>query len=288
MITHVAAKGEGRGRVVLKLGVGGRPSEAALEAAVRIAQAFQSEIESLFVEDRQLFELASFPFAREISLSGRSSRAISVADMEREMRVVSRGLLKRVEEIAHKAEVPVRCRVVRDEPVAALAAACAASGPWNVVALAEPFTRRQTRALRDLFEKVLDTTGVVVAGPKARHATGPVVVAIEDIERLPGMLRTAERLAKVNGSQIHLLLVGERTEALEWMENQARLLLGAQPGIALHMLATTAGNMAVIGETLRRLAGGFVIAPFGGLIVPAEGDLGPLASELECPLFLVR
>jgi hypothetical protein len=41
-------------------------------------------------------------------------------------------------------------------------------------------------------------------------------------------------------------------------------------------------------ETLRRLHGGIVICRFGGLVVPEEGDLRPLASALECPLFLVR
>ena len=50
MIAHVAQTGEDRGRVVLQLG-SAHPSAIALEAAVRVARAFQSEIESLFVED---------------------------------------------------------------------------------------------------------------------------------------------------------------------------------------------------------------------------------------------
>jgi hypothetical protein len=288
MITHVAAKGEDRGRVVVKLGATGQPSEAAIEAAVRVAQAFQSEIESLFVEDRQLLELASFPFAREISLSGRSSRAICVADIERDMQLASRRLLKHVEAIAQRAEVPMRWRVVRDEPIAALAHACAASGPWNVVALGEPFTTRQARALRELFAQVLDTTGVVVAPPKARRPQGPVVVAVEDLARLGGMLRTAERIASISGSEIRLLLVAPEAETARWMEDQARLLLAGQPGVAVQSVVAIAGDTAAMAENLRRLAGGFVIAPFGGLVVPAEGDLGPLVGLLECPLFLVR
>ena len=59
MIAHVAAAGEDKGRVVLRLGAGVPASDIALEAAVAVARAFQSEIESLFIEDRQLFELAS-------------------------------------------------------------------------------------------------------------------------------------------------------------------------------------------------------------------------------------
>ena len=52
--------------------------------------------------------------------------------------------------------------------------------------------------------------------------------------------------------------------------------------------AVTRGAAASMAETLRRLRGGMVICRFGGLVVPDEGDLRPLASVLECPLFLVR
>jgi len=48
------------------------------------------------------------------------------------------------------------------------------------------------------------------------------------------------------------------------------------------------GEAAVVAEALRRLGGGFVICQFGGLVVSDEGNLKPLASVLECPLFLVR
>jgi hypothetical protein len=43
-----------------------------------------------------------------------------------------------------------------------------------------------------------------------------------------------------------------------------------------------------IAERLRRVAGGFAIAQFGGLVASTDGDLRPLLAALECPLFLVR
>ena len=76
MIAHVAQAGEDRGRVVLQLG-SGHPSAIALEAAVRIARAFQSEIESVFVQDEQLLDCADYGFVREISLTGREQRRMS-------------------------------------------------------------------------------------------------------------------------------------------------------------------------------------------------------------------
>ena len=69
MIAHVAQSGEDRGRVVLHLR-SSHPSTMAVEAALRVARAFGSDLESLFVEDEQLFDCAAYSFAREVSLSG--------------------------------------------------------------------------------------------------------------------------------------------------------------------------------------------------------------------------
>ena len=52
--------------------------------------------------------------------------------------------------------------------------------------------------------------------------------------------------------------------------------------------ATLSNAAEAVAETLRRLKGGFVISQFGGLVVPAEGDLKALAAALDCPLLLVR
>ncbi len=288
MIAHVASAGEDRGRVVLRLSSSGHPSEFALEAAIRVAQAFQSEIESLFVEEQELIQLASYPFAREISLSGRHVRALSTASIERDMRVVASALMRRVETMARLAEVPVRSRSVRGETVRALATACAECGPWNVVALAEPFTPYHGAALRELFEAVTGTTGIVLVGPRARRTSGPIIAAVEDIDRLPGMLRAAERLSGVLPGEIVVLLIGDGEERARLMEAQARLALAGQGDIRIAATALARGAPAVAAEALRRLSGCFVIAQFGGLVVPESDDLRPLAAVLECPLFLVR
>jgi hypothetical protein len=48
------------------------------------------------------------------------------------------------------------------------------------------------------------------------------------------------------------------------------------------------GSSQVAAEALRRLRGGFVLGQLGGRLVPVTGDLGYLASVLECPLLVVR
>ncbi len=287
MIAHVAQAGEARGRVVLQLSTA-NPSLVAIEAAVRVAQAFQSEIESLFIENRQLLDLASFPFAREISFNGRTSRMMASIDLESEFRFAFAALHRRIEALARAAEVPLRQRTVRDDPISALAAACSEYGPWNVVALAEPFRPSTTPALRQLFETISDTTGLVVVGPKAQRTKGPVVAAVEELDDLPGMLRAADRLMTVTDGPVIVLLVADDEERVHWMEAQARLLLSERPDVRILWTEFSRGATEVVAEALLRLKAGFVISRFGGLVVPDDGDLKPLAAALECPLFLVR
>jgi hypothetical protein len=287
MIAHVAQSGEDRGRVVIQIR-SRHPSAIAMQAAVRIARAFGSDLESLFVEDEQLFDCAAYGFAREISLSGRESRALSLDTMMRDLHLAAQGTRRQLEALARAAEVPLRCRVVRDEPLRALTIACAEVGPWNVVTLGEPFGSDHGAVLKQLLAEVSGTTGIVTVGPRARRVSGPVIVAVEDVAELPDMLRTAERLAAVDGADVVLLLVSDRQDELARMEGGARLVVEGREGVRIELATVARGASAAMAETLRRLEGGMVICQFGGLVVPDEGDLRPLAAALECPLFLVR
>lgn len=287
MIAHVAEVGEGRGRVVLRYSVG-NTSPMAIAAAVRIAQAFQSEVESLFIEDTQLLDVAQHGFVREISFSGRMRREVTLRQLESGFRASFVAARRKIEAEARAAEVPLKERVVRDEPVHALAAACAQAGPWNVIALAEAVSGEAAPSLKQLFEQVRDTTGIVLAGSAAVRTSGPIVVAVEDLERLPGMLRLGERLAAGMDADVVLALFADDTEELEQLEGEVRLLLGERGDVRIGALTLVHGEPAVAAEVLRRLRGGFVITRFGGGVVPAEGGLRPLLTTLECPLFLVR
>lgn len=288
MIAHVAEAGEDRGRVVLRLGSSGRMSDIALEAAMRVAQAFQSEIESVFVEDRQLFDLARFPFAREVSLSGRRVRQLSQGEIEHDVQVQALALQRRVLEIANTFQVPARTRVVRDEPMRALAIACAENGPWNVVTLAEPFSERDGALLSDLFAAVAGTTGFVLAGPAARRTRGDVFVLVEDIDRVPPMLRAAERLAAATGGTARLLLLDDEPERLLWMEGQVRLAVGQRAAAGLELVDTSRRGIGAIAELLRRAGAGFVVARFGARFAGGPSGIARLAALLEGPMFLVR
>jgi len=287
MIAHVAEAGEDRGRIVLQL-CAATPSAVALAAAISLAEAYQAEIEGVFVEDEQLLDLARFPFARIVPARGGMARLVTHSDMERELRHVATAVLHEVETLARAAGLTVRGRVMRAAPSAALATACAERGPWNLVVLADAFSPRDGHAIAGLLESALQATGIVIVGPKARRTDGPIIIALEEADRLSGMLHAADRLAAASEERIIVALIGEDEAAIHLLEAQLRLLLGERNDVIIVAAEIARGEPAVAAEALRRLAGGFVIAQFGRLVVPHTRDLTPIAAALECPLFLVR
>lgn len=293
MIAHVAQADEQRGRVVLWLGASGEIHETAVDAALRLAQAFESEIESLFIEDRQLFDLAELPFAREVSLSGRRTRAMSAATLARDMRTHASALQRRVLSSARAADVRAQTRVVRAEPVRALAEVCAENGPWNVVTVGAPVrngngTGHAGTGLAELFEAVHATTGIVVAGARAQRTNGPVIAVVEELERVVPMMRAAERIATATGGDARLWLLERDQARQDWIEGQIRLALGTDPGLKLEVVDMTVQTPRDVARMMRRAGAGFVITRFGGLLTPREQDVAPFAEMLDGPLFLVR
>lgn len=285
---HIAEAGEAKGRVVVHLG-SSAAHPVAIEAAIWLARAFQSEIEGLFVENEQLVHMASYPFAREVSLTGRITRAISCEEIERQFRAASADFHSEIAKKARAAEVPVHPpRVVRDEPVSALAAVCAACGPWNAVALAEPFTSPACPSIKTLLDSIQDATGLLVIGPNARRTEGPVVIALEHAELLPSMLAAAERLSSVSECELLICLVANDDMGLLELDNAARLVLHDRPQVRIAGAIATFGAEAAAAEAVRRLQPGLIVARFGGALVPSDGDMRPLAGSLECPLLIVR
>jgi hypothetical protein len=177
--------------------------------------------------------------------------------------------------------------------VEALAEACALNGPWNVVTVGSPIgpstdTSTGAPSLTDLFDGILATTGIVVAGTKAHRTSGPVIAVVEELERVAPMMRAAERIASATGGDARIWLLDQARNQQDFIEGQIRLALGPQPAVAFDVIDMTAHDREDVAARLRRERAGFVIARFGGLLAPTEADVAPFADLLDGPLFLVR
>lgn len=287
MIAHVAEAGEARGRVIVRT-TSTRVSDHAIRAAVRIAQAYRSEIESLYIEDTELVALSRFPVVREIAGTGGSWRTLDPNTIMRELRLHYRATQRQLAALAEAAQVPVRERFIRDEPLRALAVTCADCGPWNVVVLSEPFGGGSSGAIAAVLDNVEDATGLVMVGPRAHRTDGPVVMMLEDIDAIAGMLRAGDRLVDGTDTPLVLAIISADADTASWIEGQVRLMLAGRGDLHIVHLPLAQAEPALAAEAIRRMRPGFVIARFGGLVVPAAEDLSPLAAALECPLLLTR
>lgn len=286
-VVHVAEAGENRGRVVLRL-VSAAPDRFAIEAALLVARAYQSELESIFIEDQHLVDLCAHPDVHEVSLCGRERRELSPVTLIRQFAYAARQAERRVAVMAERAEIQYRARTMRDDPVHALNRACAEAGPWNVIALADPVGTRDRSAVQRLLGEIVGATGIVLVGTAVRRIDGPVVVVVEDVERLPLMLRVAGRLAVERDSAIGVVLAGAGDDALASMDASVRLLLGDRADVRILQVRRAYRHAGAMHDALRRLGCGFVIGQAGGALLPADGDWGEFARSLECPLFVVR
>lgn len=268
-------------RVVICFGAA-PASMAALQTAVTVARAFRGEIEAIFVEDEQLFSLASLPFAREVSLISRRSRPLTPDTLAREIRAMANAMRRRVEELAARASVPFRFREAStrlDEIIA----------QWQEVgrrflAFAEPLEPPRIPEFHRIFINHTRLAGVIITGPTARRYQGPVVAIVEDSESAQRVIATAAKLAEA--SSVPLILVpsspaGALMSAIEAAEREVGL------SAATRIENATLRDVDSAAQVLRRIGGGLIVAELGGEILPDETALQRLAAAAESPILLL-
>ncbi|CFX13085.1 conserved protein of unknown function [Candidatus Filomicrobium marinum] len=287
MIVHVAEAGEARGRVVLHCGYSPAANDAALKVALHIAKAYRSELEGLLVENRQILALAGHTFAHEIALADGAVHGLDAGDLQRQHRALYEAERRHITKAATVAGVEARVQTVRDDDIAALVRCCAALGPWNVVVLPEPMDGSGSEKIGRILDAVQDATGVVTVPRRARLSKGPIVVTVEDEDRMSTMLRTAERLAAITGAEIKLLLTTAGDDELHWLEAQARLLVADNKRCSIMLNDTTSAPASSIAGRVGAMSASFLIAKHGGSVLPYE-DCRSLTSVLRCPVFCIR
>lgn len=88
-------------------------SQAALEAAVNLAEMLRSEVLGLFVEDINLFRLAELPFVREIRFAERDTRRLEQEALLRRLHARAALLRRELEEMAAERKLTHSFRVIR-------------------------------------------------------------------------------------------------------------------------------------------------------------------------------
>lgn len=286
MIAHAAEAGEDRGRVVVRLGETAAASHAALAAAVHVARAFRSEVEAIFAEHPDIAAAAAHDRLRIVAPHG-GERSVLKAALTIGLNHFATAGARELAGHARSAGVSFSTKVVRDDPIAALSAACVERGPWNIVAFAEPITSPARAAvLNDALARVWGTTAFIATGRLAQWRPGPILAVVEDIERLTGLVRTAERLAALTGEPVLVLPAASDVIGQDWLEGEVALTLAPGAGTTVLPRPAFYGPAAVLSE-IERHRPRLVLARHGGQVIPAEGTHAALAA-LSAPAFILH
>ncbi|HPG88606.1 MAG TPA: hypothetical protein PLD46_03060, partial [Hyphomicrobium sp.] len=114
-----------------------------------------------------------------------------------------------------------------------------------------------------------------------------VAVVLEDADRMPSMLRAAERLVPANG-RIQVMVVADTHAEHGEIDGQARLLTADDPRYVHHRAGPSFGVAGAFDADLFRMKPSFVIARFGGALLGQARALTRLLSLATGPLLLVR
>ncbi|MEQ1718684.1 MAG: hypothetical protein ABL907_22315 [Hyphomicrobium sp.] len=287
MMAHVAEASEQSGRVLLWVEPGQSEIDIAAECASRFAHAFNAEIETISFNADSLLRARMLP---EKALAHVGSPDGVTAGVERShvvQSLIGTRQMRTIERAARRQGVPLLHTDVEGEALDRLAELCLSRGPWNVVVLTKTACEETATHISDIFANVSGATGIVAVPVRASYATGPIAVVVEDAERLPAMLRAASRL-KGLCSRVHLIIAADRRSDLNDLEAHVRLVTASHQGLVIEPPEPALGVAGALDETLRALKTSFVIACFGGTLLPSPRALARTMSVAAAPFLLVR
>lgn len=249
-------------------------SRSALSSAARLAQRMRAELAGIFVEDIDLLNWASLPFARETSLASATSRALVGGEIERELRRQAEQAESDLSGLARRLGLSWSFRVARGRVAVELLDAALET---DVLALGMIGVSPGHTRLGSTARALLSAAGcaVLLTSPGDRGDGG--VTVIHDGSRAADIVfRRAVELAEGNGSLTVLLPVGGDDGRLLRTRLQQEL---TGTGIEPEFVAVPAGSpRALVGAILAHRPGTLVLGEMPSL--DADGIRG-LLRELD-------
>jgi hypothetical protein len=288
MIAHVAEASERSGRVVLWLDPELRCTPALLDAPVRLAAAYEAEIETIVVD-----QAPDEDFDLPVRRIGRAATAdiLEPSVTERRFELLAQRCRRAVESASAARKVKVRHALAHGDAVDRISEMCLARGPWNIVALVRMPALGGHSVIGSLLANVGGATGFLLCSERPVDANvsenARVVVIVEDGDRLPSMLRAAERLSAPDGA-IHIVIGAETVDEHAELEGQARLLASDSSTIVFEEAGPTFGVPGALTEIVARMKPNFVVARFGGSALADGRELARASAATRAPILLVR
>jgi hypothetical protein len=285
VIAHVAEASELSGRVVLWLDPEANYPVSRLEAPIRLAAAYGAEIETVVVSDVSVGETDGVPI-RVVGQSALVERT-GIVEQDRRFELLLARCRRAVDKVGAVHGVRVRHTLAAGDAVDRISEMCLERGPWNIVALARMPAFGSDSLIGTLLANVSGATGFLLCGERS-SAQSRVVVIVEDAERLPSMLRAAERLSAPR-APMHIVIGADTAVEYAEIEAQSRLLASeSMLPVLFEDAGPTLGVPGALTEFIARLKPSLTIAVFGGSALADGRELARASVVSRAPILLVR
>lgn len=257
-------------------------SQAALDAAVRLAVGLDAEIEGLFIEDETLLRAARLPFCKEVRAHTAPPKQLNDRRIQRQLRYQAEYAEHTLQQAAEEAEVPYSFRTVQGDVTRELLRAAAQA---DLVVLGKTSTESSRRRLGSTSETLLaESSSPVLVLRKAIPVQEPIVLYYDGTAPAESALNIAVQLARrAEGIPLKILLPDHDEADRLRDEIQARCGEASVP-FYVHRLTRAECHRL---SAFARQKGGLVILPAG--CTPLCGtSLQQFLYEMDRPLLVVH
>jgi nucleotide-binding universal stress UspA family protein len=257
-------------------------SQAALDAAVRLAATFEAEVRGLFVEDETLLRTARLSFTKEVRAYTTSPRRLTDRRMQRTLRYQAEYAEHTLQYAAEQAEVEYDFDTVEGDVTREL---LRAADEADLLVLGKTSTTSSRRRLGSTSRTVLaEAPTPVLVLREAVAARQPILTYYDGSDEAAATLGMAVQLARRDGPRPLTVLFPPEADA-DRLREEVRTRHGASDvPLRAHVL-TPAETRRLSAFTQRN--GGLVVLP-AGCTPLSHVSLKQFLYEIDRPLLLMR
>lgn len=259
-------------------------SEAALNAAVRLALDFEAEVQGLFVEDETLLRAAQLPFAEEVRAFTASPRGLTDRRLQRQLRYQAEHAERALRHAAAQAEVEHTFEVVEGDVTGELMTAAA---EVDLLVLGKTSTSSSRQQLGSTSRTLLtDAPTPVLVLREIVPPQRPVLVYYDGSDAARAALDVAVQLSRRSGPRpVTVLLPANDDAETDRLRDEVRSQHDPpEAPLSVHVLTPAESRRL---SAFARREGGLVILP---------DDCAPLSHvplrqflyEIDRPVLMMR
>lgn len=263
-------------QIIFKLG-SRCPNDAALTAGFEFAKGAGVPVRAYFLEDETLIKASRYHFSNEVRMFG-ATRGLELHELRRETRSALRAMSREVQRRSQAMQIETEFEALNGDGPQRIRDA---SAQENVFILGENQTARQlVRDYKQLTE-IGGLRGILMAGPKARNAKGPVAVVVDCMDAWQRGLPLLKGFL-LNAPSLTIFCIGDflsQGEAL--VDDIEDDITGPVTVQGLRRF-----DQSRLAWEIERTGSGLLFSMPSCPLITGEKKLEALLRSLSCPLFM--